>query len=277
MFSRRPTQRGPFAGGFGAGSPGGRFGAPGSREPVPRDLLALLVVAAVTFSLQLFTRGAAFADLLLTPNVWLRWHLWQLATYAFIGPGAAAFWFLISLWMLYMFGRDVHRQVGRRGFWTLLAWSVVGGALIACLVQFTVGRWISSLPPFSTMQGTNMLLVVLVCAFATLYRNATIYLMFVLPIRAVWFIPLEIALAFIGFLASHDLAGFVGICGAIGITYSLLTPGGLRRLSREGWLRLQKLWIEQKLDRARRRHNIRPIPGTGGRPTEKVRKGPWVN
>ena len=245
------------------------------RGPLPRDLIGLLVAVSVTFSIQAFTRGTALADLLLSTDVWKRGFLWQLATYAFVGPGSATFWFLISLWMLYMFGRDVFRQVGRRGFWTLLAWGVIGGAMVACVGQLLFGGLISSPIPFAIMQGTNTLLVILVCAFATLNRNATIFLMMILPIRAFWFIPLELALAFISFLGSHDLAGFLGICAAVGITYSMLTPGGMRRLSREGWLRLQKLWMQQQLKSVRRKHNIRPVPNPPD--DDKVKKGPWVN
>lgn len=242
--------------------------------PAPRDILALLIVVGVTFTLQAFTRGSALADLLLSESVWRRGFLWQLATYAFIGPSAPTFWFLISLWMLYMFGRDVYSQVGRRGFWTLLAWGILGAAMVACLVQLVLGGWIGSLSPFAAMQGTNTLLVILICAFATLHKNATIFLFMVLPIRAFWFIPLEIALAFISFLGSHDLASFLGTCAAVGITYSMLTPGGLRRISREGWLRLQRLWFQRQLRSARKRGNIRAVPNP---PDDTVKKGPWVN
>ncbi len=264
MYSRRPTRSGPFAGGFG-NLVGG---------PAPRDVIALLIVVAVTFIMQAFTKGVALSHLLLSENVWRRGFLWQLATYAFIGPASASFWFLISLWMLYMFGRDVYAQVGRRGFWTLLAWGVVGAATVAGLTQLLLGAVLGNAYPFAIMQGANILLVILVCAFATLHKNATIYLMMVLPIRALWFIPLEIALAFISFLGSHDLAGFLGICAAVGITYSMLTPGGLRRISREGWLRLQRLWMQRQLDAARRRSNIRVVPNP---PDDSVKKGPWVN
>ena len=264
MYSRRPARSGPFAGGFGNLLGGS----------APRDVIALLILAGATFALQAFTKGAALSLLLLSENVWRHGFLWQLATYAFVGPSYPSFWFLISLWMLYMFGRDVFAQVGRRGFWTILAWGIVGGAMVACLVQLLLGRAMGGPFPFAAMQGTNTLLVILVCAFATLHRNATIFLMMVLPIRALWFIPLEIALAFIGFLGSHDLASFLGTCAAIGITYSMLTPGGLRRISRESWLRLQRLWMQRQLDAARRRSNIRVVPNP---PDDTVKKGPWVH
>ena len=46
------------------------------------------------------------------------WHgqIWRLATYAFIHPpsGYALLWFAIEMYMLFFFGREVERFVGRR-------------------------------------------------------------------------------------------------------------------------------------------------------------------
>ena len=74
------------------------------------------------------------------------------------------------------------------------------------------------------MQGQQILAVVLVAAFATLNRDATILLFFVLPMPARWFLWLEIVFGFLGFLGTHDLPGFLGICAAVGITYGALYP-----------------------------------------------------
>ena len=60
-----------------------------------------------------------------------------------------------------------------------------------------------------------MLLAIFIAAFATLNRNATILLFFVLPIQARWFLWLEVLFAFIAFLGSHDLPGFLGITTAV--------------------------------------------------------------
>jgi len=41
-------------------------------------------------------------------------------------------------------------------------------------------------------------------------------------------------------------------------------------------LRLERWWIQKKLDRARKKRGFRVIPG-GGKRDPNVRKGPWVN
>ena len=79
MYSRMP-QRG--------GTPSFGLGGPGA-PPAPKDLLALLGVLFVTFSLQFFETTRLVPELLrLTPAVWQRLWLWQVGTYAFVGGGS---------------------------------------------------------------------------------------------------------------------------------------------------------------------------------------------
>lgn len=259
--------------------PGGwttQFGGLGSGAPIPRDLIVLLAVLFGTFSLQFFAVTAGLVGLLrLTPAVWQAGFLWQLGTYGFAGYGPPSFWFLLELLILFWFGRDVYWRLGRKSFWTLLVTAVVAAGAVAVLVQL-VGGLVPGLTgplPFQLMQGQHMLVVILIAAFATLYRDATIYLFFILPIKAKWFLPLEILFAFMGFLGTRDFAGFVGLSVAVGLTYSLITPGGARRVSRNAWLRLQQLWIRARLGSLGRRRGPRRVGGED----DKVRRGPWVH
>ena len=47
--------------------------------------------------------------------------VWQLATYAFVHSPSGLIWFAIEMYMLYVFGREVERFVGRRAFIGLYA------------------------------------------------------------------------------------------------------------------------------------------------------------
>jgi hypothetical protein len=245
----------------------------------PRDLVVLLAVVFVTFSLQFFSTTAPLLALArLTPAVWRAGALWQLATYPFAGYGPPSLLFLLELLMLYWFGRDVFERLGRRRFWTRLAYGAVGGGIGAVAVDLAAafagsGGAALAAAPFVLLQGQRMLLVVAVAAFATLNRHATILLFFVLPMPARWFLGLEIVIAFLGFLGTRDLAGFLGICAAVGIVYGALYPSGPRRAAREGWLRLQQGWARRRLARLRRRRGIRVVGGEGRGPG----RGPWLN
>lgn len=260
MYTRQ-TQRVSF-GGFGQG-------------PVPRDLLILLGVVFATFSLQFFAATEIVPALLrLTSLIWERGFVWQLATYPFIGYGGPSIWFLLELLILFWFGRDVYAGLGRRHFWRLILTASIAAAVVAVVVNVlaTLAGGLVGPAPFGLMQGQRMLGAILVAAFATANRRATILLFFVLPIEARWFLGLEILFAFIGFLGSHDLAGFLGICTAVGVTYAYIAYGAGRRGLREVRLRLQRWWIARKLDREKRKRNLRVIPGDRDR-----RRGPWVN
>jgi membrane associated rhomboid family serine protease len=255
---------------------GGGFGLGG---PVPRDVVVLLGVLFVTFALRFFQSTRIVPEVLeLTSLTWRAGWVWQLVTYPFIGVGGL--FFLLDLLILFMFARDVYLGLYRRRFWLLILWSSIGAALVAVAVDVLLNlaglHW--SPAPYGIMQGQWVLLAIMIAAFATAQRDATIYLMFILPIPAFWMLLVEIAFAFVAFLFSKDLPGFCGICAAVGLTYLYVRSGGSlrggRRSLREIRLRLEKWWIQRKLDRARRKRGFKVIPGDKG---PNVRKGPWVN
>jgi hypothetical protein len=256
----------------------GSFGLGG---PAPRDVLIILVVLFVTFSLRFFASTAIVPELLqLTPLAWRLGWVWQLATYPFIGAAGSGFWFLLDLLFLYIFGRDVFFGLYRKHFWRLILWSSIGGAVVAAGVHalLTLTGLMAVPNAFAIMQGQWMLLAIFIAAYATAHRDATIYLFFFLPVPARWMLAVEIVFAFMSFLFSRDLPGFLGICAAVGLAYLYVRASGSmrggRRTLRETRLRLEKWWIQQKLARARRKRGFTVIPGDKG---PNVRKGPWVN
>lgn len=253
MATRFPHRSGPT--GFGG------FGGPS--VPPPSDLLILLGVVFVTFSMQFFAVTAIVPALLrLTPAV-LRGFIWQLGTYPFVGAGGASIWFLLELLILFWFGRDVYWRLGRRRFWQLIMLTAVGAAVVAVLVHGAMAlAGVASAYPFVTMQGHRMLITILIAAFATVAGDATILLFFVLPIRARWFLWLEILFAFVfGLLSYKDVAGFAGVCTAVFLTYSSLTPGGPGRVL-HGWRkRLEQAILKQRLARMKRRRRFDVVDG----------------
>ncbi len=259
------------------GTPPGRGGFGGSPNfSAPPDLVVLLVVIFVTLTMQFFKFTAIIPALLqMTPLVY-RGAIWQLVTYPFVGFGAPNLWFLVELIILFWFGRDIFWRLGRRRFWQLIVWTALAASVSAAIVQL-VGSLLFSLAPlggpFFLIQGQHMLTVILVAAFATMSGEATILLFFVLPIKARWFLWLEILFAFFGYLNTKDLGGFVGVCVAVAVTYSTLAPGGLRR----GWtswrLRLRRLMMERRLAKLRQNRRFDVIEND---PDEK-KPDKWVH
>ena len=253
MATRYPDRSGPR--GFG--------GFSGSGAPPPRDVLLLLAAVFATFSMQFFESTAVVPALLrLTPAV-LGGLVWQLVTYPFVGAGGASIWFLLELLILFWFGRDVFWRLGRRRFWRLILVTAVVAAAVAVLTHaLMVLAGGGSAAPFITMQGHRMLITILIAAFATLYGEATILLFFVLPLKARWFLWLEILAAFVfGLLPYKDLAGFLGVCAAVLLTFASLQPRGPGRALHDWRKRLERLILERRLARLRRRRRFDVVDG----------------
>jgi len=250
----RPQQPGGAAfGGFG-----------GSGLPVPKDLIGILVALFVTFSLQFFEGAAVIPALLrLTPAVF-RGFVWQIVTYPAIGWGGSGLWFLVELLILFWFGRDVFWRMGRQRFWLLLVRAAIGAALVAVVVQLVqnlAGVGATGFAAFQLMQGQRILLAIVIAAFATLWGEATILLFFVLPLKARWFLWLEILFAFIGFLESKDFAGFCGVSAAVFLTYTGLRAGGAGSVLHNWRKRGEAFILERRLDRLRRKRKFDVIDG----------------
>ena len=101
----------------------------GFASGAPPDVVALVAVVFVTFSLQFFSATAGLVEMLrLTPRVWASGFVWQVVTYPVAGVGAPTIWILLELFVLFWFGRDVLSRRGRPRFWRLLATATVIGA-----------------------------------------------------------------------------------------------------------------------------------------------------
>jgi hypothetical protein len=253
---QRPTTTGYGGGGFGLGS----------GTPVPRDLVIVLATLFATFSLQFFESTAVIPAVLRLSTAVFSGFVWQIVTYPFIGWGGSGLWFLLELLILFWFGRDVFWRLGQRRFWLLLARAAVGAAMVALVVQLLQslgGGASSAYGAFQLMQGQRILLAVVIAAFATLYGEATILLFFVLPLKARWFLWLEILFVFVFyFLPYKDLAGLVGTCVAVFLVYSSLTPGGPRWVLHRWRRRLEERVLRARLDRMRRKRRFDVIDGS---------------
>jgi hypothetical protein len=257
----------------------------GGFTPPPRPIWILLALQLVSLVLDSFAATRPWVELFrLTPLAVLGGRVWQLATYPFVAFGGPSLWFLLSLLMLAWFGGDVYRGLGRKHFWRLLAWAIVGSAVLAYgtfLLSGIAGLPVGNgpTPPFMLMQGQQLLLTLFVAAFATAYRSATLTLFFVLPIQAKWFLGIEILIALILFLQTHDLPGFVGLCAAVGISYLYVSSGGSGKGVRQSGRRFRRFLDEQKLRWRRRRRGMKVVPGggQGGGFRGEAKKGSWVH
>lgn len=113
---------------------------PGNYEPITwvgrlpvyatTIIVALYVASMIGVALALAAGADAAAALSFDSGAVLhKLQLWRCVTYAFVNPPDP--WFIVSLVMLYIFGRDVEQHLGRSGFVRLyLAFLLLGPSLL---------------------------------------------------------------------------------------------------------------------------------------------------
>jgi len=148
----------------------------------------------IVFILQMFV--ARWFDLyfgLVPVLVWKKYFLWQLFTYIFLHGGFSHILFnLLALWM---FGGELENYWGSRKFLFYFFFCGVGAGI--CTVVFSPYQFVPTIGASGAIYG-------LLLAFGWLFPNRLIYIYFLLPIPAKYFV---IIFGLIEFFASMGGAG----------------------------------------------------------------------
>ncbi len=183
-----------------------------------------------------------FATLALWPFNSPYFHIWQIITHPFIHHPSDPLWFLIDCLILYFFMGHVEKVFGRKGFLILFYLSALGGAICGLL--------------FGRLFGFNALLfgmmpslLAIIVVFGLLNPEATVFFMFVLPLKAKYISYVTVILALVMFLAKADHA----IYNLGGILFGYVYLKGPGALSPR-WLYIK--YLEWKLKKKRSRFNV---------------------
>ncbi|MFW5972612.1 MAG: rhomboid family intramembrane serine protease [Bacteroidota bacterium] len=109
---------------------------------------------------------------------------WQLVTYAFLHGGFGHL--LFNMFALWMFGVQLENSWGSRRFAIFYFFCVVGAGLIQLFVM-----WGTPVPTVGASGGVYGILL----AFGMMFPNQPIYLYFLFPIKAKWFVIIFGAIA----------------------------------------------------------------------------------
>ena len=153
-------------------------------------LVAVHVFAAIV---ACFLGGAGILGHLAFDSalVWQRGEFWQLATYAFVHSPSALLWFAVEMYMLFVFGREVERFIGRRAFIVLYLFLLLAPTLLLSL-------W--GLGQRTGIAGSPALHFGIFIAFATIYPNVEL----LLRIQAKWVALALAAISTLQLLAYRD-------------------------------------------------------------------------
>ncbi len=142
-------------------------------------------------------------------------EFWRLVTYPFFAPPSYLIWLLIELLMLFWFGSEVERILGRAAFVKFYALLIVAPAILLVIVSFF---GFGSLP----WQSADINFYVFV-GFAIIYPNVEL----IFGIRAKWFAIFFIGVSILLNLAYRNWTGLIFDFFCLGTTYYYLRSIGI--------------------------------------------------
>jgi membrane associated rhomboid family serine protease len=145
---------------------------------LPPVIKKLMIIMGAVFVLQMVVNGMMTFYLGLVPIlVWKKFFLWQLATYIFLHGGIGHILFnLLGLWM---FGGELENYWGSRKFLFYFFFCGIGAGI--CTVVFTPYQFIPVIGASGAIYG-------ILLAFGWLFPNRPIYIYFLFPIPAKYFV-----------------------------------------------------------------------------------------
>ena len=171
----------------------------------------LIAYAAIYVAELLFEHWLKFPvvdRLMIYPFSSDRFHLWQVATHPFVHNPTAPMGFLINCLIFYFFAAPVEYAFGSRRFLTLFYASAAGGAVCGLLLSSVSGFSV----PFMGMLPSLLALIVI---FGLLNPEATILLMFILPVKAKYLSYGTIGITLLTFLAKANPHGAYHLGGIL--------------------------------------------------------------
>jgi membrane associated rhomboid family serine protease len=146
-------------------------------------------------------------------RIWNGLQVWRLGTYAFVHSPSTLLWFAIEMYMLFVFGREVERFVGRRSYIALYLILLITPAALLTIW----GLW-----QRSVLAGSPALHFGIFVAFATIYPRAELFL----RITAKWIALILAAVYTFQLLAYHAWNDLVVVWTSIGAAFLFIEWSG---------------------------------------------------
>jgi membrane associated rhomboid family serine protease len=229
---------------------------PGAMTPA---IKALIIANVAVFLATLILPDAVSLQIMRTfgfqPDAVLgQFALWQFATYMFLHGGIGHVLFnMLALWM---FGTELERTWGTRFFTKYYFVTGMGAAAITLLWSLTPLRAADQLY-YSLMIGASGAVYGVLLAYGVSYPNRPIYLYFLFPIPAKYFVMIVGAIAYLS-TATGDGGGVAHTAHLGGLVVGYLYLKGLRIRPLD---ELRYRWLRWKMARARSKFNVH----SGGR------------
>lgn len=213
-----------------------------------------VAVFLITFAARAFAGSTFFFDIFgLTPEAAVeQFYLWQFGTYLFLHDVNGFTHILFNMLAIWMFGVDLERRWGSRGFVKYYAITGVGAGVVTALVSllpFAATRDIYEV----TTVGASGAVYGLLMAWALLFPNRQILFMFIFPL------PARVAAILMGAMSFMAAAGGVNDSVAEATHLAGFVIGWLYL---KGFSRLRldfsfSYWVARwRMERVRRKFNV---------------------
>ena len=232
-----------------------RYGAPSSFSFGPGPIsTALKAIIGVNVAMFLIT--TAMPQLRIHLGLVPMWvvhqlRIWQLVTYMFIH--VSVFHIVFNMLALWMFGAELERVWGTRGFLKFYFVTGIGAGMLTVLLSLVPYGPTASLYA-SDIIGASGAVYGLLLAYALYFPNRPIYMYFVFPIPARIFVVIMGALAFFSSMSENGggVANATHLGGLL-VAYVYL-KGSRLRLS--PWADVKYRYIKWKITRARKKFDV---------------------
>jgi membrane associated rhomboid family serine protease len=220
--------------------------------PLSPALIAIIGANVLLFLAQLFTDQYAWG---LTWTLGLRpadvvdsFRVWELGTYMFLHAGI--FHILFNMLALWMFGTELERIWGTRYFLKFYFVTGIGAAVLTVLFALLPFGFTRQLE-HATIIGASGAIYGLLLAYALYFPDRPIYMYFVFPIPAKYFVMIMGALAFYSSISERSGIANATHLGGLLVAYFFLKSGRMHPLSE-----LKYRYLKWKINRMRSRFDV---------------------
>ncbi len=233
---------------------------PGSVTPAVKFLI---IINVVVFLVDFLVDGVLTQQLGLKPSaVFESFAFWQAFTYMFLHSLSGVGHILINMLSLWMFGTELERTWGTRFFTKYYFVTGVGAAATTLLLSlFVDGVY------YSVTVGASGAIYGLLLGYGMYFPNRPIYLYFIFPIPAKYFVMIIGAIAFFSALGGPG-GGIAHSAHLGGLVVGYLYLKGLRARPLD---ELKYRWLRWKMGRARSKFDVY----SGGRSSDDDWKSEW--
>ena len=246
---RRPPATSTFSYSFGPG-------------PLTPAVKLLIISNVVVFIASRFVDVLRLRLGFMPQDVLTHGYIWQPFTYMFVHDGI--FHILFNMLALWMFGVELERMWGSRYFTKFYLVSGIGAAVVQTLLSFAPFEALQQVYYIQTVGASGAVYGVLL-AYAMFFPHRPIYMYFVFPIPAKYFVMI---IGAISLLSSFDGSG-AGIAhtthlGGLVAAYLYLKGGRRTHLMSE----IKYRYLKWRINRMRRRFDVY----SGGRANDVDRR-----